>query len=127
MDGTTVKERRCQAAFTPRKPFRDCFRRGWPVGRFAGAQQETEGSEAVKPTRQRSQHRDDRVTEDAKCETSARADSIHELAENRLPDGVRDAESDREIRIVAIGPVVLGLEIGSQPGERLAVDVVDDG
>src|SRR6202035_4843451 len=28
--GTAVKERRCQASFTLRKPFRDGFRRGWP-------------------------------------------------------------------------------------------------
>ena len=44
-----------------------------------------------------------------------------------MSDGIRDAKRDGDVGVVGVGPVIFLLEKRREDGERLAVNIVNDG
>src|SRR5438094_5285069 len=57
---------------------------------------------------------------------AADTDPVHEFAEGSLTDGIRDPESDRDVRVIRIRPAILEFEIRGEQREGLPVNVVDN-
>src|SRR5213593_1818299 len=49
-----------------------------------------------------------------------------QLADCSLTDGIRDPESDRDVRVIRIRPAILEFEIRGEQREGLPVNVVDN-
>ena len=62
------------------------------------------------------------------CERQAASGSnaIEQSAEESLSKRIRYPEGDHDIGVIAVGPVVLELQVGSQQREGLPVNVIDN-
>ena len=64
---------------------------------------------------------------DGEAQAVARAEAVDEAAGEGLAHRIGDAEGDQDPGEVGVRPLVLGLQVGGEDAQRLAVDVVDDG
>lgn len=125
--GAAIVDGDSPAAFALGEPFGDGFGGAGPVGGFARAEEEAEGGEAGEAGCEGCGHSGEGVEADGEGQTEADADAVQDAAGDGLANRVRRAEGDDEQREGGVVPVELGLDVRSEDGKRLAVNVVDDG
>src|SRR5207248_1471222 len=122
-----VEERGGETTFTLGKPFGNGFGRAGPVCRFAQATQKTKAGKTAEACGERRGYGNDRVEEDREAESPTSAHAIDDAAAGRLPQGIGDTETDQQIGVVGVRPVVVADKVGGKVGERLTIDIVNDG
>ena len=90
----TIKKRDCPTSFFLWKPLGHGFCRCRPVGGFTCAEQEAKECETAKTTRERREHRRDRIPDDSDCKSLACSDAIDQTTRDSLSNRIRNPKRD---------------------------------
>src|SRR5581483_703119 len=124
---SAVEHRYGETAFAAREPFADGLCRTGPVRRFAEAEQKSQREQRPQARGQRCERGGDGIPRHAEAQAVARAHAIEKFPRASLAECVSQTEADHYDGEGLVVPVEAGLQSGRQHGQRLPVDVIDDG
>ncbi len=125
--GAGVEEPGGEGAFLFGEPLGDDFDGSGPVAGLADAEKEAEDAEAEGAAGEGVEGGGDAPPGDAQSIAEASAEAIDHGAGEAVHDGVSEQEGGHDARVVLVGHVELFAENGRGHGERLAIEIVDDG
>ena len=109
------------------EPIGNRFGRGGPVARLAEAEEEAANAEGHGGAREAGEDIGDGPPADENGQTYTDAEAVHDFAREDERNGVGDEKGVEDRGVVFVGEVELFLDSGREDGERLTVDVVEDG